>query len=305
MLDPLSDPKGYHAALGVAPGADPAAIKAAFRDQAKRAHPDRPGGSVAAFQRVSEAYRVLRDPLQRLVYEAFGEPVPAAAAARPHACCACGAVSAQPRVVAIEQVKSCLVSARRERTVGIFCPACAASALVRASWRTWARGWWSPAGLLLTPWVLLRNLLGGARPRAENFALLLRQCRAFAARGEVELAVALARQARRFAPAEDARRIDELMAARESGPRRLREAWPRFGRAFFVQLAPIACAAGVVAAGATTLDDLRPPALAVRDAAAAEPASVRFDGGLLDRVGRVLRETGEIGLPLGRDGSAE
>lgn len=46
--------------LGVAPGADEHALRAAFREAAKRSHPDRPGGDAARFRETMDAYRFLR-----------------------------------------------------------------------------------------------------------------------------------------------------------------------------------------------------------------------------------------------------
>ncbi len=46
--------------LGVAPGADEHALRAAFREAAKRNHPDRPGGDAALFRETMDAYRFLR-----------------------------------------------------------------------------------------------------------------------------------------------------------------------------------------------------------------------------------------------------
>lgn len=48
------------ARLGVEPGADERALRAAFREAAKRNHPDRPGGDPAAFREIMDAYRFLR-----------------------------------------------------------------------------------------------------------------------------------------------------------------------------------------------------------------------------------------------------
>jgi curved DNA-binding protein len=53
--------------LGVDPGADAHALRAAFRDAAKRDHPDRPGGDPTAFREVMEAYRTLRGEAVDLV----------------------------------------------------------------------------------------------------------------------------------------------------------------------------------------------------------------------------------------------
>lgn len=235
------DPKGYFAALGLAPGADPAAIKAAFHEQAKRLHPDRnhAAGAEAAFQRIGEAYRVLRDPLQRLSYETFGDDRPAGAI-QPHACRACGRVSAQPRFVVFMLVKSCLVATHRHEEAGIFCPACARAAALKASLATWLFGWWSPWGLVLAPYALAINLMGGIKPRSQNFNLLLHQARAFAARGEAEVASALVRQARAFAA--DARDGERLLRVSEGmgEGRRLRDGWRLANAAFVLQLVPLA-----------------------------------------------------------------
>lgn len=53
------------AILGVAPSADERELRAAYREAAKRAHPDRPGGDAALFRDVLAAYRLLQDnPVQ-------------------------------------------------------------------------------------------------------------------------------------------------------------------------------------------------------------------------------------------------
>ncbi|MDB5457797.1 MAG: heat shock protein DnaJ domain protein, partial [Caulobacter sp.] len=49
------------AILGVAPGADDRELRAAYREAAKRAHPDRPGGDAALFRDVLTAYRLLQE----------------------------------------------------------------------------------------------------------------------------------------------------------------------------------------------------------------------------------------------------
>lgn len=57
-------------ALGVGPLAGPAEIRRAFREAAKRAHPDRPGGSAERFREVVDAYHVLQQagrPAERIV----------------------------------------------------------------------------------------------------------------------------------------------------------------------------------------------------------------------------------------------
>jgi hypothetical protein len=80
--------------LGVPRNATGEELNAAFRARAKVLHPDARGGDAVAteaFKRVSLAYSVLRDPVQRARYDsgilvlapAAGEPAPAAASRRP------------------------------------------------------------------------------------------------------------------------------------------------------------------------------------------------------------------------------
>lgn len=62
----------YWQVLGLEPGADPARLKRAFRDQARRWHPDLNGNDPVAeerFKLVNEAYAVLSDPRRRRAWE--------------------------------------------------------------------------------------------------------------------------------------------------------------------------------------------------------------------------------------------
>lgn len=45
------------------------AIKAAYRKEARRVHPDRPGGSTEGFKRLQQAYEILSDPQRRREYD--------------------------------------------------------------------------------------------------------------------------------------------------------------------------------------------------------------------------------------------
>lgn len=73
--------KDARALLGVGPLAEAGDLRRAFRDAAKRAHPDRPGGDEARFRRVVEAYHRLQQvqpPGERIIQT----PVPCAPAPR-------------------------------------------------------------------------------------------------------------------------------------------------------------------------------------------------------------------------------
>jgi curved DNA-binding protein len=74
MSDTLRGPD-YWAVLGLEPGADAASLKRAFREQARRWHPDLNGSDPVAeerFKQVNEAYAVLSDPRRRSAWE-WGE----------------------------------------------------------------------------------------------------------------------------------------------------------------------------------------------------------------------------------------
>lgn len=63
--------------LGLSPGADAAALKRAFREQARRWHPDLNGNDPVAeerFKKVNEAYAVLSDPVRRRAWERGEDP---------------------------------------------------------------------------------------------------------------------------------------------------------------------------------------------------------------------------------------
>ncbi len=72
MSFPLSDPKGYYAALGLKNTAQAVDIKKAYHLRAKELHPDHNSSpdATVAFQSVVEAYRVLSDSDQKAFYDA-------------------------------------------------------------------------------------------------------------------------------------------------------------------------------------------------------------------------------------------
>jgi curved DNA-binding protein CbpA len=59
----------YYEILGVPENADEESIKKAFRELAKKYHPDRPGGDAEKFKKIAEAYRVLSDKRLRAEYD--------------------------------------------------------------------------------------------------------------------------------------------------------------------------------------------------------------------------------------------
>lgn len=71
--------RDYYEVLGVPKTADDATLKKAYRDLAKKYHPDlHPGDkeAEAKFKEASEAYSVLSDPQKRKQYDTFGHDAP-------------------------------------------------------------------------------------------------------------------------------------------------------------------------------------------------------------------------------------
>lgn len=71
----VADKRDYYEALGLTKGASDAEIKKAFRQLAKKYHPDVNPGDQAAeaqFKEINEAYEVLSDPDKKAKYDAYG-----------------------------------------------------------------------------------------------------------------------------------------------------------------------------------------------------------------------------------------
>lgn len=63
-------PKDYYVILGISPQESHGGVKSAFRDLARRYHPDRAGPqSTGRFQELAEAYHVLGHPHRRAAYD--------------------------------------------------------------------------------------------------------------------------------------------------------------------------------------------------------------------------------------------
>lgn len=67
--------RDYYDVLGLSKGADPAAIKKAFRTKAKELHPDRNTDNPdaeAQFKEANEAHDILKDPEKKAAYDRYG-----------------------------------------------------------------------------------------------------------------------------------------------------------------------------------------------------------------------------------------
>ena len=71
----MADKRDYYEVLGVDKSADDEKIKKAYRQLAKKYHPDlNPGDkeAEAKFKEVGEAYAVLSDPEKKQIYDQYG-----------------------------------------------------------------------------------------------------------------------------------------------------------------------------------------------------------------------------------------
>jgi hypothetical protein len=172
----------------------------------------------------------------------------------PQPCAACGQVTAQPRFVILEKVTGRGLKVDREPITGVFCRRCAERYAFLASLHCWLKGWWAiPSGPPQTIAALWVNLRGGLKPPRENSQLLLRQARAFLARGDRALAQGLASQALDIAPdpGQDRLNAERMLNSMGAEPgRRLRNVWSGPGSGFWLQLTPpagIAVLIGLIA----------------------------------------------------------
>ena len=301
----VRDPKGYYIALGISEDADADSIKSAYRNKAKRLHPDFNPSPIAAkqFHRLHEAYQTLSDTDTRAAYdrpwrfeqpktngahaytraeaqrdppqkerpsersnerprgtgtESHAESRPKPAADQP-ATCRCGKITAQPRYIIFDLVWGRLNKVQRRGVSGIFCRSCADRTAIRASLITWLAGWWAwPSGPKETVKALVSNIRGGRKPADRNARLLMRQARAFRARGEMELARNAAEQALAFAATPSLRHdVDSLLLTLSAHPARaLKDRWAKPGWAATAQVLPLAAIVGVLSMIGTMLAPL-------------------------------------------------
>lgn len=256
---------GYYQTLGLTPGADDSEIKSAFRQKAKKLHPDQNSGrdTTAEFQKLNQAHEILRDADKRKNYDDEGlrrlrsprssntaHPAPtqkSSPASAPdhsmhgvpvHVCSACGCLSAQLRVVSFYKIYGQIIKTKRIRETAILCPRCALKRGGTINLQNGILGWW---GLPFAPIRVLEasfiNMRGGQIRHSETASLLAQQAQSFAQAGQTKLAAGLFQDAFYFAP--DRLWRDNIMALRQTtiGEHpivRMKNQWRFFGQPFYM-----------------------------------------------------------------------
>jgi hypothetical protein len=218
-----NDPKGFYQRLGIQPSASAEEIKAAYRELAKKLHPDinKNENAKALFQAISEAYGVLGDPELRASYDTlrYARPSPQTQEREiePICCSRCGKITAQPRSTVFYRVVSAFIVTFRTPIQGIFCSACAKKASLGASLISALFGWWGfPWGPIWTISSILGNAKGGRFSKEVDDKLIWYNAVAFLSKGKLEISYALAQQARKASDEDIAlnalRLMDQLRA---------------------------------------------------------------------------------------------
>jgi curved DNA-binding protein CbpA len=172
-MAPNDDPKGYYRILGLACNASHAQIVHAYREWAKKYHPDvNKTGDASNFVRMKDAYDILSDPSRRRAYDSSTHGDTSAYPQRsPEAdkeakeppdheidavrCCHCGVISAQPRYCVFHRVISFFFYTHTAEIRGVYCAECARRRSLKESAICWLLGWWSIVGVFQTPVALL------------------------------------------------------------------------------------------------------------------------------------------------------
>lgn len=246
----------YYSDLGVSQNATLDEIKAVYRSLAKIYHPDinPDAAGTEKFRRITAAYEVLSVETSRAAYDRSrgsaaghkpsapsetGSPPPQETTE--FVCCsACKKVTAQPRFVTFRSVASFILATNTKSTSAVYCSSCASSAGLRASAISAAFGWWGvPWGPLLTIKEIVVNALGGTRNKQLDDRLMWQNAIALFERGQLPLALSLARTLRSSQHpqiAAHAERLAALLMSKNVKMAELKSSWGAVSPSWFAQI---------------------------------------------------------------------
>lgn len=149
-------------------------------------------------------------------------------------CAVTGVVSAQPRQVEFKIVRGFLNKCRTETVTANLAPKGAKRMALRASFKTWLRGFWGWKSFIPAWKAILGNMRGGTFPPEGNSRMLFHQANAFERSGNKPLARAVLMQALDFVGANRSALAEQIRANLRrlddgTQPRRVRDEWKRAG----------------------------------------------------------------------------
>ncbi|MDA8806364.1 DnaJ domain-containing protein [Opitutales bacterium] len=192
----------YYKILGVDKDASDSQIKKAYREIAKKWHPDVNSSPEATqvFQKINNAYSVLGSPERKVLYDAgnYSEAIDPSTYATeaelyPVNCDGCGAISAQPRFIQYSRVFSLLFFSHKTKPCGTFCVNCASKRIFFSSFITGIFGWLGLWGFFWSIEAFFINIFGGIKNPALNAFILGKQAYYFHRKGNANIATSLAR----------------------------------------------------------------------------------------------------------------
>ncbi len=149
-------------------------------------------------------------------------------------CAITGVVSAQPRQVQFKVVRGFLNSCNIETITANLAPKGAKRMALKASFKTWLRGFWSWKSFLPAWKAILGNMRGGTFPPEGNAKMLFTQANAFERTGNKPLARAVLIQALDFIGTNRSVLAEQVRASQRrlddgQPARRVRDEWKRAG----------------------------------------------------------------------------
>ncbi len=208
------DVLGYYRILNVDSRADIEQIKSNYRDLAKFWHPDRNAApeSMEKFQKLSEAWNVLQDDDNRLIYDILSavyeaDNYPDLDNIRPY-----NDGELDIRALSLCKVRGQIWKSRCQTEIEVCAYRPALAKHFKTAAANWLLGWWSPQALGQNVKALLGNFRQPVSA-AESLRVLIHNTVAYFFEDKADLAVASAVRALPYADADTAELLQEFIRA--------------------------------------------------------------------------------------------